>query len=273
MAEITAKLVNELRAKTGQGMMECKKALMEVEGEIEKAIDYFRKKGIKTSIADRPATQGRVVGVAAADGKSVALVEIKCNTDFTAKSEPLLNLGTAAAKLLLANASANVAEDAGIKQQMTQVSQQTGENVCIGKTAVLSNSAGKVGMYLYTVTNKIGVAASVTGSPSDELLRDLGIHITAKTPLALSLNREGLPADVVAKEREIAVAQAVQMGKPPQIAEKIAEGKMRTFYEERVLLDQEFVNPDKFKGSIAALLKQNNCTLDKYVRIEVGQGG
>jgi elongation factor Ts len=272
MAEITAKMVNELRARTGLGMMECKKALTEAGGDMEKAIDDLRKKGVKTSVAERAATQGRVVGMVAADGKSAALVEINCNTDFTAKSDPVLHLATASAKLLLANASAKVVEDAGIKQQLTQVSQQTGENVCIGQTAALSNPAGKVGYYLYTVTNKIGVLTSVSGSPSDELMRDLGVHITAKKPLALSLNREGLPADVVAKEREIAVAQAVQMGKPPQIAEKIAEGKMRTFYEERVLLDQEFVNPDKFKGSISALLKQNNCTLEKYVRIEVGQG-
>src|SRR5208283_5678647 len=101
MPAITAKLVNELRAKTSQGMMECKKALLEVEGDIEKAIEYFRKKGIKTSISERAATEGRVVGVLADDGKSGAVVEVNCNTDFTAKSEPVLAVATSAAKLLL----------------------------------------------------------------------------------------------------------------------------------------------------------------------------
>jgi len=271
MAEITAKLVNELRAKTSQGMMECKKALVEVGGDIEKAIEYFRKKGIKTSISERPATEGRVVGVLSEDGKSGAIVEINCNTDFTGKSEPVLAVATAAAKLLLKDHAANVAEVAEIKDQLTAVAQQTGENVRVGHTAVLSNPGGRVALYLYTVTNKIAVLTSVTGNASDELVRDLGVHITARKPLAVALNREGVPADLVAKEKAFAVSQAVESGKPPQIAEKIAEGKMRTFYEERVLLDQEFINPDKFKGSVGALLKQNNCVLEKYVRIEVGQ--
>jgi len=94
---------------------------------------------------------------------------------------------------------------------------------------------------------------------------------SAAKPLALSLTREQLPVDVVAKERDMAIEQAKASGKPQNIAEKIAEGKMRTFYEERVLLDQQFINPDKFKGSITELLKKNNVTLDKYIRIEVGQ--
>jgi len=270
MPDITAKLVNDLRAKTGQGMMECKKALQEVGGEIEKAIEYFRKKGVKSSVAERTPTEGRVVGAVSADGKSGALVEVLCNTDFTGKSQPVLDLGTAAANLLLTNPGANVVEDAQIKHKITEVSQQTGENVRIGRTKFLSNPAGKVGLFIYTVTNKIGVLTSVTGAPGDELLRDLGMHVTAKIPLAVALTREGVPAELVAKEKQLAVAQAVESGKPPQIAEKIAEGKMRTFYEERVLLDQEFIKPDKFKGSVGQLLKQNNCTLTDYARIEVG---
>jgi elongation factor Ts len=234
--------------------------------------DNLRKKGVKTSITERAGAEGRIAGALAADGKSASLVEVTCNTDFTAKSEPVKAVADNAAKLLLAQPTINVAEAPEIKQQLTEVSRQTGENVRIGRTAVLSNPAGRVGLYLYTVTSKIGVLTSVSGSPSDELLRDLGVHITARKPLALSLNREGLPADVVAKEKEISIAQAVASGKPQQIAEKIAEGKMRTFYEERVLLDQAFINPDKFKGSITELLKKGNATIEQYVRLEVGQG-
>ena len=272
MPEITAKMVNELRSKTGQGMMECKKALVETGGDIEKAVDYFRKKGIKSSIAERSATQGRVSGILSDDAKAGVLVEVNCNTDFTAKSEPIAHLGLTAAKMLLTNPSMDLSQSKEITEMLTQASQQTGENVRIGKTAVVSNPGGRVGLYLYGVTNKIGVLSSFSGSPSDELVRDIGLHVTGKHPIAVSLNREGVPAAIVAKEKEIAVAQAVQSGKPQQIAEKIAEGKMRTFYEENVLLDQEFVNAEKFKGSVSKMLEAGNAKLEKYVRVEVGQG-
>jgi len=271
MAEITAKLVNDLRARTGKGMMECKKMLTQTAGDIEKAFDEFRKMGVKDSITARAASEGQVVGVRAADGKSAALVEVNCNTDFTAKTEPVIALARKAAEALLKNHSLDVAKDPTIAAQVTDVAQQTGENVRIGKAAVLSNPDGKVGLYLYTITGKIGVLVSVSGNATDEVLRDLGVHIVAAKPLAVSLNREGVPADLIQKEREIAIEQAKATGKPQQIAEKIAEGKMRSFYEERVLLEQPFVNPDKFKGSVADYLKANKASLEKYVRIEVGQ--
>jgi len=271
MAEITAKLVNELRSRTGQGMMECKKMLTEAAGDIDKAIDAFRKKGVKASLLERSATEGRIVGVQAEDGKSAALVEVNTNTDFTAKSEPVLALAAKAAKLLLSSPSTDVSQAVQVNADVTEAAQKTGENVRIGKTAYLSNPAGKVGVYLYTITGKIGVLSSVSGNASDEVLRDLGVHITAAKPIALSLNREGLPKELVDKERQIAVEQAMATGKPQQIAEKIAEGKLRSFYEERVLLEQPFVNPDKFKGSVGEYLKANKATLEKYVRLEVGQ--
>src|SRR5690242_5354504 len=139
MAEITAKLVNELRSKTGQGMMECKKALTEVGGDLEKAVDYFRKKGVKASLAERAATEGRVVGVVSDDKKSGALVEVNTNTDFTAKSDPVLKLAANAARLLLHNPNSDVVHAAQVSNEITQVAQTTGENVRIGKTATLSN--------------------------------------------------------------------------------------------------------------------------------------
>jgi len=271
MAEITAKLVNDLRARTGQGMMECKKMLTEAAGDIEKAIDAFRKKGVKASLLGRSATEGRIVGAQADDGKSAALVEVNTNTDFTAKSEPVLTLAGKAAKLLLSHPGTDLSQAVEVNADVTEAAQKTGENVRVGKTAYLSNPAGKVGVYLYTITGKIGVLTSVSGNASDEVLRDLGVHITAAKPLALSLNREGLAKELVEKERQIAVDQAMATGKPQQIAEKIAEGKLRSFYEERVLLEQPFVNPDKFKGSVGEYLKANKATLEKYVRLEVGQ--
>jgi elongation factor Ts len=270
MAEITAKAVNELRAKTGQGMMECKKVLTEADGDINKAIDIFHKKGVKSSLSERTASEGRVVGVAADDGAAAALIEVNCNTDFTAKSEPFLRLATNAAKVLLHNPDADIATIGEVNAQATEVAQTTGENIRIGKSAYLKAPAGgKAGLYLYGITGKIGVIMSFTGAPSDDLIKQLGGHIAFARPLGLT--RAEVPAELIAREREIAVEQAKATGKPQNIAEKIAEGKMNSFFAERVLLDQEFFNAQVFKGSVQNYLKQNGLTLEKYVRLEVGQ--
>jgi elongation factor Ts len=269
MAEITAKLVNELRAKTGQPMMDCKKMLAESNGDLERAIDGFRKKGVKASLTERTASEGQIIGVESADKKSVVLVEINSNTDFTAKSEPVMRLGKQAAAALLKNANAKPADDADIKNQITSVAQTTGENIQISKTAVLSNPSGSVGLYLYGITGKIGVIMSFTGQASENFIKQLGGHIAFAKPLGL--NRDAVPAELVAKEKELAVEQAKATGKPQAIAEKIAEGKMNSFYAERVLLDQEFFNAQVFKGTVANYLKQNGLTLEKYIRLEVGQ--
>lgn len=269
MATITAALVNELRSRTGQGMMECKKALTETGGDIEKAIEWFRKKGVKASVTQRSATEGRIGLAVASDARSGVLVEVLCNTDFTARSEPVQQILQAAATTLLSQPSANLAEDQQIRSMLTAASQQTGENVQLGRWAVLGGDGGKIGGFLYTVTGKIGVLVSVSDNASDELIRNLCLHITATRPLAM--DRQGVPADVLAKEREIAIEQAKATGKPQQIAEKIAEGKLAAFFKERVLLDQPFIRPEVFDGSVAELLKRHSVTLHRYVRMEVGQ--
>jgi elongation factor Ts len=269
MADISAKLVNDLRSRTGQAMMECKKALVECGGDMDKAIDFFRKKGVKASLSERTATEGRIIGAQSADKKSAALVEINTNTDFTAKSEPVQKVGAAAAQLLLKNPGANVAEESSVKGELTIVAQTTGENVQIGKTAALANPAGTVGLYLYGITGKIGVIMSFSGgTPGDDLVKQIGGHIAFAKPVGLT--REEVPADLVAKEKEMAVEQAKATGKPQQIAEKIAEGKMNAFFAERVLLDQEFFNSQVFKGNVTNYLKQNGVELIQYARIEVG---
>ena len=270
MAEITAKLVNELRAKTGQPMMDCKKMLEKTGGDLQAAIDEFRKKGVKASLAERAATEGRVAAVVSEDKSAVAAVELNCNTDFTAKSEPFLKLNAKAAQALLHNPTIDIAQAGEVNAGATEVSQLTGENVRVGKSAYLKAPAGgKAGMYLYGITGKIAVIMTFTGQPSDELITDIGGHIAFARPLAL--NRDGIPADVVEKERAMAVEQAKATGKPQQIAEKIAEGKLNAFFKEQTLLDQDFFNAQKFKGSISEYLKKGGVSLDKYIRIEVGQ--
>jgi elongation factor Ts len=268
-ATITAQMVNELRSKTGQGMMECKKALTETGGDVEKAIEYFRKKGVKTSITERMANEGRLHAESSADRKTAAIVVVNCNTDFTAKSEPVTQILKTATAALLKNPASKVADDPAVKNEVTNVAQKTGENVQIGRTAVLKNPEGPVGTYVYQINSKIGVLMSVTGTSSDVVFKQLGGHIAFAKPLGMT--RDEVPADLVAKEREIAIDQAKQTGKPQQIAEKIAEGKLNSFFAERVLLDQEFFNPAVFKGSVQNYLKQNGVTLLKYERLEVGQ--
>jgi len=266
MATITASIVNELRAKTGQGMMECKKMLTETGGDIEKAIENFRKKGVKGSIAGRATTEGRVEVLT--KGDVAVAVELVCNTDFTAKSEQAEKIAKLAAETLAGSPSGDLASNAAIKEALVNVSQVTGENVQLGRTAVVQ---GNVGSYLYSTAGKgkVGVVLEFAAPASEEIIKSLGMHIVASKPVALT--RADVPADLVAKERDIAVDQAKQTGKPQNIAEKIAEGKLNSFYAERVLLDQEYVRADEFKGTVAALLKSKGVELKKYTRLEVGQ--
>jgi elongation factor Ts len=157
-----------------------------------------------------------------------------------------------------------------VKSALTSAAQQTGENVQVGRAAVLNApSDGEVGTYLYGITGKIGVLMQIKGHASDDLFKQLGGHIAFAKPLGLT--RAEVPADLVAKEKEIAVEQAKATGKPQNIAEKIAEGKMNSFFAERVLLDQEFFNAQAFKGSVGNMLKAQNVTLEKYVLVEVGK--
>lgn len=269
MAEITAALVNELRARTGQPMMACKKKLVETGGDIDAAEKKFRAEGVKTSVLERAATEGRVFSAVSKDNKVGAIVEINCNTDFTAKSDAVAAVGEKAlAKLLSGTAADALAADADIKNAFVAISQQTGENVQLGRVKTVH--AEHVGSYLYSTAGKgkTAVLMGFTGGGNEEVARLTGMHIVASKPL--SLDRAGMPADLIAREKEIAVEQAKSTGKPQNIAEKIAEGKLNAFYAEKVLLDQEYINAEAHKGNVASLLKSKGATLSQFVRVEVG---
>jgi elongation factor Ts len=270
MADITAKLVNDLRAKTGLGMMDCKKALVESNGDSDKAFEVLRKKGVKMSALERSANEGRVVIAVAPDKMRGVIVEINCTTDFAAKNELLGKLADAAAAKLLADPNSKLAEDPAIKADLLSASQQTGENVQIGRTASLA-SGGMVGSYLYSAAGKgkIAVLVGLSGKADDDLVRNLGMHIAAARPIAMS--RAEVSPELLAKEKDIAVEQAKASGKPQEIAEKIAIGKLNSFFAEKVLLDQEFINGEVYKGTVGNLLKSKGATLEKYLRVEVGQ--
>jgi elongation factor Ts len=174
-----------------------------------------------------------------------------------------------AGEKLLANPSANAAEEPAIRDKLVAVSQQTGENVHLGRTSVVEGR--KVGKFEYTVTNKVAaLVAADSAEVPDELLSDIGLHLVAVKPVAAGLSREDVPADLVSKEREIAIEQAKATGKPQEIAEKIAEGKMSAFYRERVLGEQDFINPDKFKGTVTEYAKKGGARLTGFARLEVG---
>lgn len=249
-------------------MNECKAALTEAGGDLQVAIDNLRKKGVKAGIAARTATEGRLLVVKTADGSKAVISEVLCNTDFTARSEPVAQLLKLAADGALAGK--NPADDAEIKNILIDTAQKTGENVTLGRVKVLEAAGGKLGAFLYTVSGKIAVLVAASDNASDELLNDLCLHLTASSPVALGLTREAVPADIVAKEREIAVERAKATGKPQNIAEKIAEGQLASFFKERVLPEQEFINPEKFKGTVGDLLKKHNVTLSNFVRVQVG---
>lgn len=268
--QITAAMVNELRSKTGQGMMECKKMLTETGGDIQKAIEEFRKKGVKSSITERATSEGRVQVGVSGNRKTAAAVVVNCNTDFTAKSDPVSRILDSAVAKLLSNPSVNLAEDAEVKTGITAVAQTTGENVNLGKAvAVTAPDGGSVGAYVYTITNKIAVLMAFKGQASEDVIKNVGGHISFAKPLGLT--RDAVPADLVAKERELAVEAAKATGKPQQIAEKIAEGKLNAFFAEKVLLDQEYFNSQAFKGTVGAMLKQNGVELVTYELVEVGR--
>lgn len=271
MPAITAALVNELRAKTGQPMMECKKMLAAVDGDIDKAVAEFRKKGVKASLSERAASEGRIACATSSDGQMAVAVEVNCNTDFTAKSDAVEQLVAFAVQRLLDNPQTDLSADSEITARLTSAAQTTGENVKLGRTAVVQADGGSVGSYLYSTAGKgkIAVLLKFKGKASEDLIRNIGMHVAAARPVALT--RDKVPADLVAREKEIAIEQAKATGKPQQIAEKIAEGKMNAFYSERVLLDQDFINPEVFKGKVGDLVKQAGAELVEYIRLEVGQ--
>jgi elongation factor Ts len=266
---ITAAQVNELRKRTGLAMMQCKKKLEETDGDVEAAIEAFRKEGVKTKVAEREAGEGRVQAYLNSDATRGVIVEVRCNTDFTARNEIVQEICDLAGKKLLDDPSATPAEDADIKEKLTQVSQQTGENVVFGSATTLEGA--KVGRFNYTVTNKVTalVAVDSTDVP-DEVLTDIGLHLVAFKPVADGLTRDDVAADLIAKEKELAVEAAKATGKPQEIAEKIADGKMNAFYRERVLTEQDFINADKHKGSVGDYVKKNGGSLVGFKRVEVG---
>ena len=267
---ITAKQVKELRDRTGLGMMDCKAALQEADGDLEQAIDALRRKSALKAAkkASRTAAQGLLGLKVAADGKRAALVEVNIETDFAARNPKFIAFVDRVAAAAL-EAGADGTELAGVfAEEREALVQEIGENINVRRAETLATETGRIGSYLHNDGRK---GALVELSIDDaELGRDLAMHITAHDPTPLVVRSADLDAATVAKEREIFAAQAADSGKPPNIVEKIVEGRVRKFLAEVSLVDQAFIKDGEQK--VGKLLGAKGAEARRFARLEVGEG-
>ncbi len=272
--QITAAQVKELRERSGAGMMECKKALTENGGDVDVAIEWLRKQGLAKADkkAGRLAAEGRVALAANANGKRAALVEVNCETDFVAKDDNFAAFADAVAGAVL---DKGVTDAEGVKalaiaggsveEARQALVAKIGENIQF-RRAELLDGADRVGAYLHGT--RIGVLVAMNGG-SDDLAKDIAMHIAALKPAYV--NPDAVPADFIAKEKEIALAQVQDTGKPADIVEKMVQGKVRKTLAEISLTGQPFVKGDG-KETVEQVLNKAGGSVIAFVRLEVGEG-
>lgn len=273
---VTAALVKELRERTGLGMMECKKALVETNGDIETAIDNLRKSGQAKAAkkAGRTAAEGIVIAKVSDDGKTGILLEINSETDFVARDDNFLNFANGVADRVLATKETDIAKllevamveggSDSIEETRSALVQKIGENIQVRRSYVVE-SEGLVSAYVHS--GKIGVLVSMSGG-NDDLGKDVAMHVAASNPLVV--NPDQVDQATLDKEKEIFAAQAAESGKPADIIEKMVLGRISKFLKEVSLVDQPFVkDPDTTVGK---LVKAAGAELTSFTRIEVGEG-
>ncbi len=266
MAKISAALVKELRDRTDLGMMDCKRALEESDGDIEIAIENLRKSsGMKAAKkAGRIAADG-LVGVSVSDSRSV-LVEVNCETDFAARDDNFVAFVNRVVSLIADSGNGDIQAllDDGLEAEREALVQKIGENVSVRRAEVLDGAASS-----YIHNGKIGVLVQLADG-NDDLGKDVAMHVAAADPQPRFVSSDDVPEDVIAKEKEIFVAQAAESGKPPEIVEKMVGGRVKKFLAEISLVDQPFIkNPDQ---KVGALLKENGGSVSRFVRFQVGEG-
>jgi elongation factor Ts len=275
VAEISAAAVKELRERTGAGMMECKKALTEANGDAEKAVTLLRERGLaKAARREGRASNEGTVAMALA-GDVGALVEIGCETDFVARTDEFQNFAQQLAAIA-AKAGAESPEALGaatldgesVAQRIAAVAAKLGENVLCKRVARLAVPGGLVGGYVHA-GGKLGVLVALRsaarGAAAEAVAKEVSMHVAAADPSPVALDRSGVPADLLARERELFAKQAAQTGKPEKVIEKIVEGRINKFYAEICLLEQPFVmNPDQ---TIEQMLAQKGKELGAEVAV------
>jgi elongation factor Ts len=268
MAEITAGMVKELRERTGLGMMDCKKALVEAGGDMEKAIEDLRKaSGLKAAKkAGRTAAEGIVTSRVAEDNSYGVVVEINSETDFVARDDSFLAYAARVADQAFGNKEADIEKllADGLEDARSALVQKIGENINLRRVTLVE--ADVVDTYVHS-NNRIAVLVALKGGDA-ALARDIAMHVAAANPMVVRAS--DVPADVLDKEREIYSAQAAESGKPADIVAKMVDGRIRKYVSEITLLEQQFVkDPEQ---TIAALLKKAGADVVSFVRYEVGEG-
>ncbi len=272
---ITAALVKELRERTQAGMMECKKALVETNGDIDAAVEYMRKAGLAKADkkSGRTAAEGAIVSRTTDDGKASVIVEINCETDFVTKGDDFQSFANEVADLAIKNLPDDI--DGLLKLKMASgdtvaeackaLIAKIGENINVRRYVKAETDSGVIGTYLHG--SRIGVVATLNGGNAD-LAKDIAMHVAASKPVCVSA--DDVPQDVIDKEKEIYSAQAAESGKPADIVEKMVMGRINKFLKEITLLGQPFVkDPDT---TVEKLLKSANAAVESFYRMEVGEG-
>ncbi len=285
MAEITAALVKDLREKSGAGMMDCKKALTENDGDLEAAMDWLRTKGLSKAAkkADRVAAEGLVAVATRVDGTGMtaAAVEVNAETDFVARNELFQTMARNAGQAGLANDSVEGVA-AAVNDELTNLVATIGENMVVRRVARHSVSQGVVATYIHNAIapdlGRIAVLVAVESAGDPDALKDMGrkvaMHVAATQPLSLST--DDLDPAAVEREKAIFTEQALESGKPAQVVEKMVEGRIRKFFEEVVLLKQAFVmNPDQTIEQLVAETAKTlgtPVTIKGFTRLALGEG-
>ena len=272
---ITAQDVKRLRETTGVGMMDCKKALTETGGDFDAAIELLRKQGQKVAAkrADRDATEGAIVTAATADGATAVIAEVNSETDFVARNDEFVAFAQSVADALLEARPADLDAAQGmavggqpLADALTQMTGKIGEKIDLRRFEILEADGGRVVDYIHPGA-KLGVLVQMTGDGDlEEAGRDVAMQAAAMNPVAAT--REDVPQDVQEKEREIGREQARAEGKPEQILDKIAEGKLTRFFKDNVLVEQPFVKDSSM--TVQKMLDAKGAGLRRFVRFALG---
>tara|TARA_Y100001970_G_scaffold178588_1_gene217445 strand:- start:2977 stop:3837 length:861 start_codon:yes stop_codon:yes gene_type:complete len=268
MSNISASQVKELRERTGLGLMDCKKALQEANGDLDLAVEELRKSsGLKASKKSSRSAADGLIGIKKVEGKSF-MVEINCETDFVARDDSFNSFMQEVLDIASSNSDKSLEDllDQGIEEKREKLVQKLGENIVVRRLTTSEDGADASGVYLHS-NNKIGTIVSLKGG-TDEVAKDIAMHTAATDPMAISPS--DISQEVIEKEKEIYKAQSEESGKPADIIEKMVEGKISKFLSEVSLTEQNFVkDPDQ---KISNLLKDNDASIMSFTRFEVGEG-
>lgn len=267
--------VKELREKTGAGMLDCKKALQESEGNMEKAVDWLREKGISKAAKKESRIAAEGLSEILVDGNKAVILEINSETDFVAKNAEFTNFVSLLAKVVLENCPKTMEEamelpmgDGTVNSSLINLIAKIGEKISFRRFEIVEKNDNQVfGVYNHQNLGKINVITILDGD-NNEIARDVAMHVAAMNPGYLS--RSDVPEDVINHEKDVIKKQAIEEGKPAEIAEKMVNGRINKFYKEVCLLEQPFIkDPDL---DVASYAKANNMAVVKFVRFEVGEG-